>query len=644
VDPTSSTTSGGQYIAYYSNGWILAAEKSMNGNNRVDINMFPVSQNNVGYQWSTYSGDGAQLLRNALCYCGGGPLTFTLDVYNDSKFEVNQTNFAGNVTLPDFSSSLNSYIQNAPVSYTDAYGNNFVTIPVNVTSPGKGKVDCNKLDITYDYSTAIDANPSMGNLTNSVSDLQSTIQGTGNYTIPLAISSANAGKVKLSGLSITMHPPNHTPRIDSFFPATSTVINEDTTLDLGVNASDIYGNPISYQWSFDGAPVAGGVTNRLSHYFDFVSSGTHNVTVNVSNPISERTFKQMSWTITVLNVNRPPEITDFTPMTDPTISENTSQTFTVTATDPDQGDPLSYVWFLDGKVVAAATSNNFTYAADFFSTGQHAVKCIVSDSYNSTVTQSWLVNVLFVDVAPVIADFSPKTDPTITETNSWTFSVTPTDLNKNQTLTVSWFADDKAVFTGNPYTFTTDYNSAGTHKVKAIVSDGQLTASQAWTVTVLNLNRAPTAVLDSPADMSEYMQGDVIHFSAKSSTDADNDTLSFTWKEGGVNVSDQMEFDRAFSPGIHTLTVEVRDPSGGRSTASVTFRVRYVEISVVVGLDRLDVVAGNKIDVIVTMSNIGDANSTNLPLTMTVDGANIGSATIGNVTAGGAQKQPDTTS
>jgi hypothetical protein len=437
-----------------------------------------------------------------------------------------------------------------------------------------------------------------------------------------------------------MSPPNHAPRIDTFFPPVSTVVKEDTTLDLGINATDIYGNPMSYSWSFDGVVVDGAVTNRLSHYFDFDSSGTHVVTATVSNPISAKSFTTMAWNIIVLNVNREPIITASTPPANPSIRENETQLFTVTASDPDKEDTvLSYIWFLDGKVVQGATGANYTYVSDFKSGGQHTVKAVVSDPSNATVSNSWIVTVVDVDVGPMITDFSPRTDPIITETESWTFSITAYDPDENQTLIVNWYADDLPVFVGNPYTFTTDYKSAGTHNIKATASDGQLSASRSWVVTVRNLNRLPEAVIDSPSDMSETMQGDAIHFSAKSSSDPDGEPLAFSWKEGGVNVSDQMEFDRAFSPGIHTIVLEVRDTSGGMNSTAVRFRVRYIEISTVIGLDRFEVQAGSKVSVIVTMSNIGDANASDLPLTVTVDGTSIGISTITAIRAGGAEKQ-----
>jgi hypothetical protein len=115
--------------------------------------------------------------------------------------------------------------------------------------------------------------------------------------------------------------------------------------------------------------------------------------------------------------------------------------------------------------------------------------------------------------------------------------------------------------------------------------------------------------------------------------------LAFSWKEGNVNVSDQVQFDRAFPPGLHTVTLEVRDRSGGVSTASVRFRVRYFELSVLVGMDRLEIVAGDKASVVITLSNTGDAAAGETALDVLIDGKSIGTKTYSEILAGGGAKE-----
>jgi hypothetical protein len=628
-------------VSKWSDGYVLGAIKNVGGVDRVDINLLPVSQYASGYYtygYYTYTGDGDDLMKNALLFGGRKPITAAVDLLKDSVLEFNRTGFTGNYTLPDFSASLNSYLASADVSYTDRYGNQFVDIPVNLTTPTGGRLAFGNLAITYDYSTAIEANPVNGNLTLAVSDLQSTIVGEQFNIIPIYISSSSSGKVTLSDLYVRMSPPNHAPRIDSFFPAIKTEVLESSSLEFGVNATDIYKNPMTYAWFHNGVQVPFAGASRLTLDFGYDDAGNHTVVAKVANAISEKTYTNLTWNIVVTDVNRPPQITSFLPAGDVSVAENATQLFEVVTSDPDTGDTQSYEWFLDGQKVADATGANYSYAPGFFDSGPHSVKVVVTDLRGATDSEIWPITVVDVNVEPFITGWAPRGDMSILETQSLEFSITASDPDKADHLTISWSVDDAVAFVGNPFTFETDYRSAGVHRVTASATDGDATATHTWTVTVDDVNRLPQAAIDSPRDQSEYMEGQAIKFSARSATDPDNETLSFSWKEGGVNVSDQMEFERAFPPGIHTLTLEVRDKSGGKASATVRFRVRYVEISVSVGMDRLEAQAGSKVEIVLTMTNVGDTNATDVPVDVQVDGVSIGTTTIQDMRPGGVEK------
>jgi len=71
---------------------------------------------------------------------------------------------------------------------------------------------------------------------------------------------------------------------------------------------------------------------------------------------------------------------------------------------------------------------------------------------------------------------------------------------------------------------TLSYASAGTHSVTVTASDGTLTASQSFTWTVSNVNRAP--VLTAPGDQTSA-ENDVISL-ALSASDPDGDSLTYS--------------------------------------------------------------------------------------------------------------------
>ncbi len=97
--------------------------------------------------------------------------------------------------------------------------------------------------------------------------------------------------------------------------------------------------------------------------------------------------------------NQPPQITGFSPQSDPTIKENTSQTFSVSTTDPDN-DILNYQWFVNGQPINGINQDQFTFQADFFSSGDYQLKVEVSDGSLKTDHQ-WI---LHVEEVPIFND------------------------------------------------------------------------------------------------------------------------------------------------------------------------------------------------------------------------------------------------
>jgi hypothetical protein len=237
----------------------------------------------------------------------------------------------------------------------------------------------------------------------------------------------------------------------------------------------------------------------------------------------------------------------------------------------------------------------------------------------------------------VVTSWDPKDDPTLIENQQQLFSVSATDED-GQELAVSWALDGTAVSDGNSYLLVTGYGSAGVRTLTATASDGERSASHQWMITVLDLNRPPVAAIDSPRDNAEFMQGNPIRFNASSSSDPDGEKLTFSWKEGGVMVSDQAAFDMAFTHGLHTLVLEVRDHAGVTSQATVHFRVRWVELSLVMGLDRPDASAGDNINIIVTLNNAGDTGTGGQSLDLLVDGKNVATQDLPKLDSGGSYR------
>jgi len=131
--------------------------------------------------------------------------------------------------------------------------------------------------------------------------------------------------------------------------------------------------------------------------------------------------------------------------------------------------------------------------------GEYDMSVTVSDGQSST-SQDVLLVVKKRNIAPTIDSFAPQ-EPSLTidEGNSIDFSITASDLNKDQ-LTYTWNLDNKKVSEDSTYNYKADYGDAGTHKIISIVSDGEAQTEKEWTIDINKVDRK--ALLDNLNDIT----------------------------------------------------------------------------------------------------------------------------------------------
>ncbi|MBI2577000.1 PKD domain-containing protein [Candidatus Woesearchaeota archaeon] len=120
--------------------------------------------------------------------------------------------------------------------------------------------------------------------------------------------------------------------------------------------------------------------------------------------------------------------------------------------------------------------------------GTYDLTINVSDGELSTIQDVQLI-VHKVNVAPEISSANPEQESiSIKEGESIDFSVTAADLNKDE-MSYSWDVDDVQFGQDASATYNADYGDAGTHTVKATVSDGEQETSASWEVEVEEVDR-----------------------------------------------------------------------------------------------------------------------------------------------------------
>lgn len=230
------------------------------------------------------------------------------------------------------------------------------------------------------------------------------------------------------------------------------------------------------------------------------------------------------------------------------------------AEDPDKNASLVFTF-------TSPLNDRGEWQTTYGDAGEFTVTVTASDG-ELTTSRDVLIIVNKKEEPPAIDSAKPiESGLTIDETQSIDFDVAASDLNKDP-LTYTWKLDGTEVGKDTKYTYQTDYDSAGSHTVKADVSDGISSASRIWSVNVKNVNRKP--VLEKISDI-HAKETDKIVITALA-TDADKDAITYSISDKRfaqeVNVFTwQTDYDSA---GTYEVTVSASD---GQDKADQAFTV-----------------------------------------------------------------------
>ena len=264
------------------------------------------------------------------------------------------------------------------------------------------------------------------------------------------------------------------------------------------------------------------------------------------------------------------------------VSENKSIQFWVNATDID-GDEIGYVWYLceieedgdldcdkldndNGILGTGPVTTNFTYAPGFNDSGAIAVRALIFDNNTNSVQQDWNLTITNTNREPVLDAISNQNvnedsqlmfnitafDP---DGDSLTFtsninSISFTNAANNSMATVSW-------------TPTNDY--VGNNTIEFIASDSSKNDSETITITVTNVNDAPTITSFSPAEDKTIAEGVGSQRFDATFTDVDTgDDATAYWFKDSINIAPNSSNVTItnLNVGIYNITVIVNDTLG----------------------------------------------------------------------------------
>ncbi|MDD4307969.1 MAG: Ig-like domain-containing protein [Thermoplasmata archaeon] len=251
-------------------------------------------------------------------------------------------------------------------------------------------------------------------------------------------------------------------------------------------------------------------------------------------------------------------------------------------------------------------------------------------------------NVVAVSINVTAANTAPILDPignmTVNETEFFIYHPTATDAD-NDTLTFSLIAaGSNATFSAGNLTWTPGEDQGpGTYSYTIQVSDGSLTDSETFWITVAEVNRAPSFTAITSKAVAE---GNLLGFQT-TATDPDIpvNTLSYTLEAGapagaGINSTGYFTWTptEAQGPAVYNITVRVTDNGTPNLFDNFTFAVTVSESNVAPVLGAIGGQAVNEESLLTFTATATDADLPANTLTFSLDA---GYPTGASITSGG---------
>lgn len=449
----------------------------------------------------------------------------TLDTY-DVRLTVTDTSGEVSTVNKSFTVTPKPLVADFTYSPTTVYNNTTVTFTNGSDDPDGGtlsyKWEYQKPNTTTWTQFATTVNPT--SVFNQI--------GTWNVRLTATTSTGKtASKVKM--VTVTNRAPT------AYFDYSPSTIYNDTTVSFANTSSDADGDTLTYKWEYQ--------QPNSTTWTQFSTAQNPTKVLNIKGTWSIRLTVTDSQGATDV-LTRTPSVRNRAPVvaftfSPTTIYSNTTVTFANTSSDAD-ADTLSYKW--EYQEPNSTTWNQFSTSKDptrvFTSKGVNKVRLTVSDGETSTVLEKSLT----------VTNRAPVAD----------FTYAPTTIYKNTVITLTNKSSDAD---GDTVTYKWEYlkpntttwvqfstskdptlnpTEKGTWGIRLTVSDGSLTNTKTES-SIEVLNRPP--VVGFTYSPSTIYNNTNVTFT-NSTTDSDNDTLTYKWEYKKPNTTTWVQFSTAKDP------------------------------------------------------------------------------------------------
>lgn len=337
-----------------------------------------------------------------------------------------------------------------------------------------------------------------------------------------------------------------------------------------------------------GATSSSITTDASGNYsFTGLPSGLYFITLNTPvnydittyNPVSISLPGTSTVNFGIFQPNNPPSIAAIPAAS---INEGDTYSYAGSFTDADSSSWTATVDYGDGSTVenlAINADRTFSLSHLYKDQGQYTVLVSITDNQGATASKTTTVTV--GNIAPTVGAITIPSfvEPNVLTTASVSFT-DPGTLDTH-TATINW--GDGSQATSGVVTETNgsgsvtgeySYTTPGMYTVTITVFDNNNDSGQSTSMVIVNA--PPVANAGGPYTMNE---GDTIILNG-TATDADNDTLTYSWDLNNDGIYDVTGQSTPFSandgPSSQTATFKACDTHGGCATSQATISVNNV--------------------------------------------------------------------
>lgn len=293
-------------------------------------------------------------------------------------------------------------------------------------------------------------------------------------------------------ITITVNHVNRAPSIEDVPDKT---VDENEPFEIQLKASDP-DKEDTQRLVFSGKQMPDGAKlDFQSGLFNWTPSYEQAGAYDIFFTVSDGNYSDSTFTrITVENINRPPILTE---IGNQTVNENQPLSFTISGSDPDNGDQGKLAYSAQNLPDGAAFNPEnltFQWTPTYEQSGEYPVTFSVADPGGLSDQKMTTITVNHVNRPPTLEAVA---DQTIDENQAITIQLVGADPDKEDAGQLTYGVANlpqgaNLDQTGGVMTWTPTFDQADEYQLTAQVTDASgLQAEQTFTITVNNVNRPP---------------------------------------------------------------------------------------------------------------------------------------------------------